>query len=65
MSNKHQAWRFNIDGAIRYVEEVNYTGKGDRYAYTDKEANAAELTEDQCRKFCSYMKQCATVGFWG
>ena len=64
MERNHTAWRHNLDGSVRYVEEVNYSGKGDRYSYTDKESQAAKLTEDQCRKFCGYMKQCNTVGFW-
>lgn len=64
MERNHTAWRHNLDGSVRYVAEVNYSGKGDRYSYTDKENQAAKLTEDQCRKFCSYMKQCDTVGFW-
>ena len=60
----HNAWR-SIGINIGYVEAINTTGKGDRYSYTDKLEKALPMTEKQCRLFCSYMKQCDTVGFWG
>lgn len=65
MQINHQAWRFFNDGSIGYVEHIgNGQQKGDRYSYTSKQENAKLMTENQCRQFCSYMKQCGTVGFW-
>lgn len=64
MEKNHIAWRHNLDGSVRYVEEVNYSGKGDRYSYTEQASQAVKLTEEQCRRFCRYMKQCDSVGFW-
>lgn len=59
----HQAWR-SIGNGIGYVEAINNTGTGDKYSYTDKADKALLMTENQCKAFCSYMQQCATVGFW-
>jgi hypothetical protein len=63
-TNIHQAWR-SIGNGIGYVEAINNTGTGDKYSYTDKVDNALLMSEHQCKAFCAYMKQCATVGFWG
>lgn len=61
----HTAWRFNNKGDVLYVEHAgNNQHGGDRYSYTTKEANAKKMTETQCRAFCKYMQECATVGFW-
>jgi hypothetical protein len=60
----HKAWRFAVDGTVRYVQEINHTGKGDRYSYTWLQDKALPMTEHQCRMFCAYMKQCYDVGFW-
>lgn len=63
---QHKAWRFAPNGSIMYVEWVgNGQQKGDRYSYTGDEAKAKPLTEQQCRAFCAYMRDCGTVGFWG
>ena len=62
----HNAWRFSgTSNAPLYVETVgNGQQAGDRYSYTTKQENAKLLTEKQCRDFCAYMKQCASVGYW-
>ena len=61
----HLAWRSNLQGVPMYVEAIRAPGeRGDRYSYTSKEANALRLTDRQCRDFCAYMRDCATVGFW-
>lgn len=61
----HKAWRFFNDGSIGYVEWIgNGQQKGDRYSYVSDESKAKPMTEAQCRAFCAYMKECATVGFW-
>lgn len=61
----HTAWRTKADGSTWYVESVgNGQQQGDRYSYTDKVDQAKQMTEAQCRAFCAYMKDCATVGFW-
>lgn len=62
-TNTHSAWR-SIGNGIGYVESINNTGTGDKYAYTDKVEKALPMTEKQCRSFCAYMQQCSTVGFW-
>lgn len=59
----HTAWTF-FASKIAYVAEVNTSGKGDRYSYTDKEEKAAKLTEEECREFCEYSKECQRAGFW-
>lgn len=59
----HSAWR-SLGNSIGYVESINYSGTGDKYSYTDKEAKALAMTEQQCKTFCAYMKQCSSVGFW-
>lgn len=63
LTNTHHAWR-SIGNSIGYVESINNTGKGDRYSYTGKVDNALLMSDKQCRSFCAYMRQCATVGFW-
>ena len=61
----HTAWRNKIDGSTLYVEHIgNGQHTGDRYSYTSEESKAKPMTEAQCRAFCVYMKDCATVGFW-
>lgn len=60
---QHIAWRFSPQGNIMYVSGV-HNGKGDRYSYTSNQEDAYKMTEHQCRLFCSYMKDCATIGFW-
>lgn len=61
----HKAWRFTPNGRLVYVEWIgNGQQKGDRYSYTSKEENAKAMTEHQCKLFCSYMRDCDTVGFW-
>lgn len=64
-TTNHTAWRMFNGGRIGYVEWVgNGQHKGDRYSYTSEEGKAKPMTEAQCRAFCAYMKECATVGFW-
>lgn len=61
----HTAWRFLNNGTIAYVEWVgNGQQQGDRYSYTSDESKAKQMSEAQCRAFCSYMRDCGTVGFW-
>lgn len=61
----HTAWRNKIDGTSLYVEHVsNGQHTGDRYSYTTEASKSKPMTEAQCRAFCAYMKECATVGFW-
>lgn len=60
----HTAWTFFAGDKIAYVAEVNRSGRGDRYSYTDKEEKAAKLTEEECRAFCEYAKECQRAGFW-
>lgn len=63
MSNTtHTAWR-HVGKVALYVQAV-HNGAGDRYSYTQDAKQAAQLTEHQCRLFCSYMRDCASVGFW-
>lgn len=60
----HTAWR-NLGNSIGYVETIsNGQQKGDRYSYTSDLTKAKPMTEAQCKAFCAYMKDCATVGFW-
>ena len=60
----HTAWRNTFKGVPLYVQTVSNGQKGDRYSYTSEAAKAKPLTEAQSRAFCSYMRDCATVGFW-
>ena len=61
----HTAWRSKPNGDIAYVEWIgNGQQKGDRYSYTSDVSKAKAMTEAQCKAFCAYMKECATVGFW-
>lgn len=61
----HTAWRFFNNGQIGYVETIsNGQQKGDRYSYTSSVEKAKYMTEEQAKAFCSYMKDCGTVGFW-
>lgn len=62
-NNKHIAWR-SIGNGIGYVQEINNTGKGDKYSYTGKVDQALNMSETQCKQFCNYLRQCSTVGFW-
>ncbi len=62
--NNHSAWRHAVDGIPLYVEEINTSGNGDRYSYTRDNDKALRMTEQQCRAFCLYMRDCASVGFW-
>ena len=60
----HTAWR-TLGNATAYVEWIgNGQQKGDRYSYTSEVLKAKPMTEKQCRDFCAYMRECATVGFW-
>jgi len=59
----HTAWRC-IGSLTMYVASINYHNAGDPYSYTSKVEDALPLSENQCRAFCNYMKQCADVGFW-
>jgi hypothetical protein len=61
--NIYKAWR-SLGNSVAYVETVEINGKGDRYSYTDKVDNAIKLSESQAKAFCSYMKQCDTIGFY-
>lgn len=62
----HIAWRFLPGkGGPRFVHTINRGKTGDRYSYTIDGAEAKKLTEAQCRAFCSYMRKCASVGYWG
>lgn len=61
----HKAWRHGHNGKPLYVLWIgNGQQKGDRYDYTTDESQAKPMTERQCRAFCNYMKECASVGFW-
>jgi hypothetical protein len=61
---QHTAWR-TLGNATAYVEWIgNGQQKGDRYSYTGDVNKAKQMTEKQCRDFCAYMRECATVGFW-
>lgn len=64
--NNHKAWRFMNDKTVWYVESFDYSPnrKGDPYSYTSNADKALALTDAQCRKFCRYMADCGTVGFW-
>ena len=65
METAYKAWRYSNDGTPAYVEWIgNGQQKGDRYSYTSDESKAKPMTERQCKAFCSYMKECGTVGFW-
>ena len=60
----HTAWRFLANG-IAYVEWIgNGKQRGDRYSYTPDVDKAKKMTEAQCKAFCSYMRECAAVGYW-
>jgi hypothetical protein len=60
----HTAWR-TLGNRIAYVEHIgNGQQRGDRYSYTGDVNKAKQMTEKQCRDFCAYMRECATVGFW-
>ena len=61
--NGYRAWRY-LNGARVYVQ-ASHKGPGDRYAYTDKVEKAARMSAQACRRFCNYMHQCDSVGFWG
>lgn len=63
----NKAWRFLPGkGGPLYVAHIfNGQQKGDRYSYTTDGDKAYPMTDAQCRAFCSYMRQCATVGYWG
>jgi hypothetical protein len=61
--NIYKAWR-SLGNSVAYVETVEINGKGDRYSYTDKVDKALQLSESQAKSFCSYMKQCDTIGFY-
>lgn len=61
---KHTAWRNTYKGEVMYVEEINNSGKGDKYGYTGNVDKALRMTEKECRDFCRYMYDCGTVGFW-
>lgn len=62
----HIAWRYFNNGAIAYVQSFSWSlnHKGDPYSYTEDATKAAKLTEEQCKRFCRYMRDCDTVGFW-
>lgn len=61
----HIAWRFFGTGGPAYVEHIgNGQQKGDRYSYTNDSTKAKKMTENQCRVFCAYMRDCGTSGFW-
>lgn len=62
MNAQHTAWRF-LGNQVAYVQE-NDCKQGDKYSYTSDVDKALEMTEAQCRKFCRYMYDCASVGFW-
>ena len=67
MEKVHKAWRHNPGktGQAMYVAGKRKEGdRGDRYHYTSKESDALLMSEFECRQFCKYMKECATVGFW-
>lgn len=66
IDSKHNAWRFIGNNPILYVESFDWspTRKGDPYSYTSEHSKALQMTEAQCRKFCKYMQECATVGYW-
>jgi hypothetical protein len=66
METNSTAWRFFNNGTIGYVETFDWsaTRKGDPYSYTGSADKAIKLTEEQARKFCKYMQDCGTVGFW-
>jgi hypothetical protein len=63
---KHTAWRYFNGKQIGYVESFDWSPfrKGDPYSYTNDHAKALQMTESQCRKFCKYMSDCGTIGFW-
>jgi len=66
MRATHTAWTYTPANALLYVGHIsNDQQRGDRYSYTTKAEQAKQLTEAQCKAFCSYMKDCASVGFWG
>lgn len=59
------AWR-HINNQVLYVQAVHRSGgPGDRYSYTSDPSKAAALTLHQCRLFNTYMRDCASVGYWG
>lgn len=64
----HVAWRHTLKGSPMYVESIRKPGdrgdRGDRYNYTGSADKALKMTDRQCRDFCAYMRDCATVGFW-
>ena len=62
----HTAWRFlpNTLGPVYVAHVGNGHKRGDRYSYTSDAQQAAKLTEQQCRNFCAYMRECSSVGYW-
>ena len=64
MNKIHTAWRFVSSGQPLYVEEINTTGKGDKYIYTQNADKALRMTQAQCRSFARYMKECDSVAYW-
>lgn len=62
----HTAWRIFNNGEPAYVQGFDFclNRKGDPYSYTTDTTKAAKLTEEQCKRFCRYMRDCDTVGFW-
>lgn len=65
MQALHTSWIYTPANALLYVEHVsNGQQRGDRYSYTTDANQAKKMTEAQCKAFCSYMKDCASVGFW-
>lgn len=62
--NQHIAWRFLATGGPMYVEWIGNGQQQDRYSYTSDGEKAKKMTESQCRAFCTYMRECGTIGYW-
>lgn len=65
MEKIHIAWRFVSNSQALYVEEINATGKGDKYSYTQNVDRALKMSEAQCKRFARYMRECDSVAYWG
>lgn len=59
----HTAWRW-LGVRLAYVESICQKGEGDKYSYTSDANKALLMSERECKAFCKYMHECATVGFW-
>lgn len=61
---EYVVWRYLTQAPIPHYVEAMHNDGGDRYSYTDNPERAMRMSELSAKRFCGYMRDCATVGFY-